>query len=447
MIKTRFAPSPTGYLHIGNARIAIIAWLFAKKNHGELILRIDDTNSHKIKEYFIDEIKKDLDWLNITYNTIFQQSNRIKQYNIAKNKLIKIKRLYPCFETKYELSIKRKKQLQSGLPPIYNRSSLLLNKYQVATLKQCEYKPYWRFYLNDNKIFWHDHIKGKLQFKSSKLNDPIVIKNNTNTTYSLASAIDDIEYSITDIIRGEDHISNSAIQIQIFRAMQTSPPNFAHLPLMTLEEKKISKREGGYTIRNIRNNDILPDAVIIYLSKIGSSKMLTYNCNTKNLIKTFSFNKINNASVTYDNRMIINLNTKIIRTMTCDQIKSLLSKNISEKLWNIAKYNIINTKEITLWNKILDDNLKPIRLQDRALLKIAFEQLPKCDISNIAYKKWIENIKKNTNKRGKELFIPIRLALTGMTKGPKMTAIITVLGRKKIIQRLLMYNNTILTKN
>lgn len=306
-VVTRFAPSPTGLLHVGNLRTALISWLYARSNSGKFILRVDDTDLTRSKEYYIESIRNDLRWIGINWDIYFKQSSRLKRYNQAKQNLIDIGRLYPCYETEEELAFQKRSLLVRGLPPIYNRASLYLKEEEKKKLELNGKKPHWRFLLHNEKICWNDRIKGVLKFEARNLSDPVLIRDNGTLTYSLASVVDDIDYKVTDIIRGEDHISNSAIHIQLFKALSAQVPCFSHISLLAINNKKLSKRKGHSTVQFLQEQGILPESAAIYLSKIGSSDRIAAQKNLEHLINEFSLSKLNQSTVQYSHNELKSL--------------------------------------------------------------------------------------------------------------------------------------------
>ncbi|MFM7702995.1 MAG: glutamate--tRNA ligase, partial [Alphaproteobacteria bacterium] len=287
--KVRFAPSPTGFLHVGNIRIAIINYLFAKKTNGEFLLRFDDTDSSRVEKEYSEMIFTDMNWLGLKYDNFFKESDRLARYEQAKNQLIANGKLYECFETAEELNLQRKSQNASGVSPIYNRASLKLTQEQKNELRNKGLKPHYRFLLNDSLTSWDDKIKGKITYEGRHFSDPILIRQEDESgfgipTYTFCSVVDDIDYGITDIIRGEDHITNTAIQIQIFEALNAKAPNFAHLALVKASEGKISKREGGFDIKTLRNQGYEAMSIISLLSQIGTSQNINITDNFNDLI-------------------------------------------------------------------------------------------------------------------------------------------------------------------
>jgi len=436
---TRFAPSPTGLLHIGNLRAALITWLYAKSTHGQFILRIDDTDLERSKVEYIDAIKEDLRWLEIDWDICIYQSTRYQQYEISKKKLIDSGRLYPCYETEEELMIKKRILLSKGLAPIYDRSALKLTQKQRLALELKGIKPYWRFMLINDNISWIDGVKGSLSFESKFLSDPVLVRTDGTLTYNLASVIDDIEYGVTNLIRGEDHITNSALHIQIFQALSATPPSFSHIPLMNIKDKKLSKREGSFSIRELRKNGILPLSAQIFLSKIGTCDDIKISKNINNLIKEFSLTKLSKSTIQFDFNELIKFNIKLLRNLSFDEVKKNLKKvdmpYIEEELWQAVKLNINSLEELKYWYKICNEDIKT-KILDKDFIKLARSLIPEHRFNTDTWDVWITNIKKCTPLRGKELFSPLRIALTGLNKGPELKYLLPIMGRDLVKRRL-----------
>ena len=436
---TRFAPSPTGFLHIGNIRTALVNWLFARSHGGKFILRIDDTDTERSEDKYIDAIKRDLNWLGLDWDEIFFQSKRFDKYETAKKKLIDSGRLYPCYETQEELALKKKNLLNKNLPPLYDRTSLKLTASQKKNLEKQGIKPYWRFLIDNTDINWLDSIKGAMHFASAKLSDPVLIRADGTMTYTLASVLDDIEFGITDIIRGEDHLSNSAVQLQIFAALNVKAPNLAHLSLLSSKEQEISKRLGGFDIASLRNASIEPMAINSFLTKIGTSDPIHPYHTMQELLQDFSLSKFCKSPSNYDQVELERLNNKLIHTMPYEiarqrfQIEKL--PNVSKRFWDIAKFNINNIKEIELWVDICHNVLEPVDM-DYSITKQAASVLPQEPWDFGTWQCWISEVKKVTHRSGKDLFIPIRRALTGSDSGPELRGLLLLLGYNKTFNRL-----------
>lgn len=439
---TRFAPSPTGLLHIGNCRTALIAWLMIRSLNGKFLLRIDDTDKTRSKREYEDGIKRDLEWLGLNWDSTFRQSERMSLYLEAKNKLIASGRLYPCYESQEELDIKGKNLIKQGLPPIYDRASLKLTDQKKRDLLSNGIEPHWRFLLAPDAISWHDMIRGNMQFKSEHITDPILFKADGSMTYTLASVVDDIESGITYIIRGEDHLTNSATHIQIFKALGAEHiPQLAHLSLMKSKTGEISKRLGGFDIASLRDQGIESMAINSFLAKIGTSDPIECYLDLNALLETFDIKKYSKAPINYDFTELQKLNSKLIHHMAFpiakDRLDALDMPFADEKFWNAMHGNINIISDAKIWYSVCYEQIiKPQNL-DQDFLNTAAHLLSKIELwDESIWDKWIDIIKTNTTKRGKDLFLPLRIALTGEESGPEMKLLLPIIGREKSIYRL-----------
>lgn len=436
---TRFAPSPTGKLHIGNVRTALINWLFARKHKGEFILRMDDTDLIRSRDEYQIAIEEDLKWLGLVWDRTFNQLSRTDKYEATKLELIKKGRLYPCYETPEELDIKRKFQLSSGKPPMYDRASLKLSEAQILTYEQQGRKPHYRFLINDADIVWQDMIKGEIKYHGSKLSDPVIIRADGSMTYMLCSTIDDIDYTISHVIRGEDHVSNTAIQIQMFEALGATAPFFGHLSLVKSKEDKISKREGGYDVASIRDEqNIEAMAINSFLALIGTSNPVNISKSLDELVEKFDITTYSKSPTTYMPEELDHLNHKLVITLEFNDIKSYLDKNdlnkVDEGFWLAVRPNLQKISEIKEWWQICHSPAKAEGI-DQSLLATAANTLPKT-INESTWSDWTKIISQNSGKKGKDLYMPLRLALTGKTSGPELKTILPLLSREEILSRL-----------
>lgn len=436
---TRFAPSPTGYLHVGNARGAIINWLYAKKNNGKFLLRFDDTDLVRTKQEYKDAIRQDLKWLGLEWDAEFTQSSRLEKYEQIKNLLLEKGRLYPCFESQEELEMKRKLQLSSGRPPIYDRSSLKLTKSQIDDYINQGKKPHYRFLINDSEIVWQDKIKDKVNYYGSHLGDPIVIREDSSMTYMLCSVIDDIDYAITDIIRGEDHVTNTAVQIQMFEALGADIPNFGHFSLVKAKDEKISKRSGGFDIKSLRDVEGLEAmAINSFFALIGSSHSVTPFKQLSDLIAEFDLYSLSKSPTTYLPEELLRLNHKLLINLDFEDVRERLLRlntEIDEQFWFAVRPNLEQFSDVkTLWQVCYSPEI--VMGLDQEFLDIAAGLLEEGEITISTWKEWTDKIASVTGKKGKELFLPLRLALTGMDHGPELKNILPLIGRDAIIKRL-----------
>ncbi|MFP3120417.1 glutamate--tRNA ligase [Rickettsia sp. R2] len=439
---TRFAPSPTGMLHVGNIRVALLNWLYAKKHNGQFILRFDDTDLERSKQEYKDAIKEDLKFLNINWDQTFNQLSRLSRYDAIKNLLLDKKRLYACYETPEELELKRKFQLSKGLPPIYDRASLNLTEEQAKKYIEQGRKPHYRFLVNHEPISWHDMIKGEVKYDGKALSDPIVIRADGSMTYMLCSVIDDIDYDITHIIRGEDHVSNTAIQIQMFEALNTTPPTFGHLSLIINKDEKISKRVGGFEIATLRKEiGIEAMAIASFFSLLGSSaQILPYKSMAK-LANQFEISSFSKSPTIYQPEDLERLNHKLLISLDFDTVKARLkeidAEYIDENFWLSVSPNLQKLRDVKDWWKICHQtpNVENLNL-DKEYLKQAAELLPKGEITKDSWSIWTKEITNITGRKGKELFLPLRLALTARESGPEIAGVLPLIDREEIIKRL-----------
>ena len=430
---TRFAPSPTGLLHLGNLRTALLNFLLAKQEAGRFILRFDDTDGIRSKEKFSQLIREDLHWLGLSWDIEISQSNHLERYNFERLKLIEMGRLYECFETQSELELKRKKQLNIGKPPVYDRSALNLSDKERETLRSNR-KGYWRFRLNDKNAEWKDAILGDQCVNPSHVSDPVLIRADGQYLYTLASVIDDIDYGITDIVRGSDHVTNTAVQIQIFEALGKPIPNFAHHSLLVdANGKALSKRDGSLNLQSLRNDGVEPMAIISLLMSLGASGGTKLFSRVDETIKYFKLGSLSRSPAKLDMNTLLNLSQKSLQTLPFDQIKSYIisvgvPEIISEEFWNMAKENLKSKKDIEdLW--AICNRKVHLDLEDPnySYLKEAFSILQNFEADNDTWRLWTEKIQSLSGRKGKDLFQPLRYALTGSYSGPDMNKLLPIM--------------------
>ena len=439
---TRFAPSPTGKLHVGNARTALINFLYAKKHSGKFILRIDDTDLVRSTEEFKDAIVSDMKWLGFHWDKTFAQSSRMAEYDTVREKLIKLGRLYPCYETPEELEIKRKLQLSAGKPPLYDRSALKLTDAQKADYTKQGRKAHYRFLVNHESIEWNDMVKGKTHYEGAHISDPIVIREDGSMTYMLCSTVDDMDYNISHIIRGEDHVSNTAIQKQMFEALGASPPMFGHLSLVKSQEDKISKRVGGFEIETLRNETGLEAmAINSFFATIGTSGPVTPYMEMKDLVAHFDIHAFSKSPTTYMPDELTRLNHKMVVHMDYDDVLAHLNvigaAHVSKDFWYAVRANLTTVNDAADWWRICHE-MPDINMNlDKNFLKVAASLLPKGKIEDDTWSKWTKVVSESTELKGKELFLPLRLALTGMEHGPEMAKLLPLIGYEEVMERLM----------
>lgn len=435
----RFAPSPTGYLHLGNIRTAIVNWLFIKQQKGKFILRIDDTDLVRSKEEYFHAIVEDLAWLGLDYDQMFRQSERMERYNEVRDKLIEQGRLYPCFESSEELEMKRKTLLSRGVPPIYDRAALKLSGEEIAAKINHGLLPHYRFKLDEDVIEWDDLVRGKLHFEPRHLGDPILIREDGSMTYMLCSCIDDIDMGITHVFRGEDHISNTAIGVQLHRAIGGAIPRFAHLSLLKTKTAEMSKRLGGFDIKSLREQHVDPMAINSLLARLGTAQTIEPYTDMSLLVREFDIAKFGKAAANYDFEDLKRLNHKIIAMSSFERMQPFISKlgiAIDRSFFEAIKNNISVICELEQWHQICKQKLQPrVEEADREFLKLISSFLPQ-KIAEDSWDRWINEIKAQTERRGKSLFMPIRLALTGSEDGPEIKLVLPLIARDVIVKRL-----------
>jgi glutamyl-tRNA synthetase len=431
-VKVRFAPSPTGFLHVGNVRTALVNWLFARKHGGHFLLRIDDTDTERSKDEYTAAIREDLGWLGITWDSEEHQSKRFDRYTLAAEKLRTQNRLYACYETPEELDIQRKMQASRGLPPIYKRPTEEQNKKYEAEGR----KPHYRFLLHDEGVAWDDLIRGKVVMKATTMSDPVLLRADGVPVYTLASVVDDGELEITQVIRGEDHVSNTAVQVQLYKALGFKVPEFAHMALLKTKDGEMSKRLGGNDIRTLREAGILPMAVNSLLARIGTSDAVEAFADMKPLTDGFDFKRFGRAPANYDVVELEKLNEKLLHQLPFAAVKDKITF-ADEHFWLSVRNNIKTLAEVQQWFAIIHENVEAsLNHDERAFIRSVVSQLPAEPWSENTYDAWIAAIKPTTERKGKELFMPLRLALTGRDHGPELKKLLPLLGRKKVVERL-----------
>jgi glutamyl-tRNA synthetase len=434
---TRFAPSPTGYLHIGNIRTALMCFLYARKTGGKFMLRIDDTDVERSKQEYIDAISRDLKWLGLEWDLTAKQSERFPRYHEVIELFKTQGRLYACYETQEELDIKRKIQLNRGLPPIYDRASLKLTDSDKQKLEAEGKKPHWRFKLDDKDSVWVDEIRGEIKFAAKHSSDPILIRENGQFTYMLPSTVDDVDFKVSHVLRGEDHISNTAIQMQIFEAMGAPIPKFAHSSLIKTKEGKLSKREGTGAVQDLREQGVSPMALCSFLAKVGTSEQINLYANLQELVASFDINKFSKAPTFYTIEDLMRLNTQQLHEADFATVREKLPADVTENFWLAVRANIKSFEEVNDWWNICNKPITPIIDDaDKEFLEQAANTLPQGAFDATTWGTWTNSVKEKTGRKGKDLFMPIRKALTAQEHGPELKDLLPLIGYEKAFQRL-----------
>jgi glutamyl-tRNA synthetase len=436
LIRVRFAPSPTGLLHIGNARAALINWLFAKKHGGEFMLRIDDTDLERSEQRFEHAIMEDLSWLGLSHQVFAKQSERFSRYVEAMNTLVASGRLYPCYETPEELDFKRKRCLAKGQPPIYDRAALELTEQQKQNFEAEGRKPHWRFKLNATPIQWHDMVRGLVEFHGERLSDPVLIRADGAYLYTLCSVVDDLDFNITHIIRGEDHVTNTAVQIQLFEAIHGAPVpmTFGHTTLlMDANGHALSKRLGSLSLGAMKNQGIEPMAINSLLARLGTSLPIEPFVTLDELAKTFDLGSFSRTPPHFDENDLTLLTHKVLSLMPYEQVASRVQ--IPENMWNMIRGNIQTLGDVEKWQEILTGTIH-VSQQPRDFMERAISLLPGEPFTEDTWKTWTNQLKEVTGRKGRDLFMPLRQALTGMDHGPEMKDILPLMCRSLVLMRL-----------
>ena len=436
---TRFAPSPTGLLHLGNIRTALINWLYARTHNGKFILRIDDTDQERSKDEYISKIKYDLEWLGIDYDDTFNQSSRFERYREQFEKLKADGRIYPCYETPEELERKRKLQMASGGKQVYDRSSLSLTDEEKRSYEDDGRKPHWRFLLQTERLKWNDLLKGELDIDLTSLSDPVLFREDGVPLYTFSSAVDDIDYNITNVIRGDDHTSNTAVQIEIINAIDKNRITFAHHALLKASSgDKLSKRDNVISIDSFRKSNLEPLAILSLLATIGTSQSIELKDSLNQIISEFKLETISTSPGRIEIDVLNALNKKQVQKLNFDEVSERLkniNEKIDEKFWNTIRSNLETVEGVKQWSDIVFDS-KLIEAEDKKYIKSAMELIPDDPWDENTWELWTSAIKEKTGRKGKELFLPLREAFTGMSHGPEMKLLIQLIGREKILERV-----------
>ncbi len=438
--KTRFAPSPTGFLHVGNLRTAVFNYLIAKKNQGEFILRFDDTDSVRSKVEYMDQIKRDLEWLGLHWNRIEKQSSRIAIYEENAEKLRNLGLLYECFETPQELDLKRKKQLNRGKPPVYDRSALKLTDAKKEILRS-ERKSHWRYKLDGNRTEWYDGILGDISIDSSSISDPVLIRNDGQFLYTLASVSDDLEFEISNVVRGSDHVTNTATQIQIIKSLGGELCEFSHHSLLVGSKgEPLSKRLGTLAIKDLKEMGIEARALIFYLSSLGTSTYSNENSTLQEIIKTFDLSNFGLGATKFDHKSLESLSSKILSNSSFSVVHQDIEllgvpETKAALFWEMARENITTRSDLKVLWKLCSEGAEPlVSSENYDFVKKSMEIMPPSPRNELSWQEWIREIKSSTDRRGKDIFMPLRKALTGQDSGPDMSKLFPLLQKIKIVK-------------
>lgn len=440
MTVTRFAPSPTGYIHVGNLRTALMNYLIARKSGGTFILRLDDTDQERSKQEYIDGLFQDLDWLGLHYDRVEQQSKRMDRYAEAADQLRAAGRFYECFESPVELDLKRKKLLNMGRPPVYDRASLSLTEDQKAAFRAEGREGYWRFRLDLERIEWADGIIGDISIDAASVSDPVLIKADGQVLYTFASSVDDVDMGVTHIVRGADHVTNTATQIQIMKALGGTPPAFAHHSLLTgAKGEELSKRLGTLSLRDLRARGVEPMALLSLMARLGSSKPVEMAHSMQDLIDGFDVSSFGAAPTKFDAEDLFPLTRQYVQGLPFATVQARIAalgvpEAKAEAFWAVAKGNITVLADLEGWWHLFRDGATPlIEDADRDFVRQALTLLPAQPWTTATWGEWTGAVKAATGRKGKDLFMPLRKALTGRANGPEMADVLPLLEKLPVV--------------
>lgn len=434
MTTTRFAPSPTGYIHVGNLRTALMNYLIARKAGGTFILRIDDTDPERSKQEYVDAIQQDLEWLGLTWDRMERQSDRLDRYEEAAQQLRDNGRLYECFETPTELDLKRKKQLNMGNPPVYDRAALELSDAEKEALRAERGNGHWRFKLDQKRIEWTDGILGDLSLDAASVSDPVLIRGDGQFLYTPASVCDDIDFGVTHVVRGSDHVTNTATQIQIIEALGGTVPAFAHHSLLTGPQgEALSKRLGTLSLRDLREAGVEPMALVSMMASLGSSDAIELQGSVAAVAERFDLSHFGAAPTKFDDQDLYPLTARVLHEMPLTEVADDIAgagvpAELAEQFWNVTRENITTRKDLAKWWDLFAHGADPaIDDEDREFVAEAMAMLPEGPFDGDTWGNWTKAVKEATGRKGRGLFMPLRKALTGQSHGPDMSAVMPLL--------------------
>ena len=448
--RVRFAPSPTGRIHIGNIRTAALNWLFARKHGGSFLLRLDDTDTVRSTDEFANAIRDDLRWLGLTWDEEARQQDRTALYDEAAEALKASGALYPCFETEEELDRRRKRQLAMHKPPIYDRAALKLSDDEIRTRIAGGEKPHWRFRLPNTSeergltpqptlVSWNDLIRGDQTVDLGSLSDPVLIRADGSYLYTFTSVVDDVEFGITHIVRGEDHVTNTGVQIAIFEAMGATPPAFGHHSLLVgADGQALSKRLGALSVQSFRDEGLEPMAVLCHAALVGTSDAIEPFKVSDELAAKLDFSKISTAPGRFDIADLKTLNSKLLHMLdykdVADRLPALGVAG-GEGFWNAVRGNLEVFSDARQWWDVVSGTIEPA-IEDSKMTLAAASVLPPEPWSEATWSEWTAAVKDKTGAKGKALFHPLRLALTAREAGPELKFLLPLMGRDRVLARL-----------
>jgi glutamyl-tRNA synthetase len=440
-MKVRFAPSPTGLLHVGNARIALANWCLARRSGGRVLLRLDDTDTERSRAEFAAAIEEDLRWLGLDWDAFARQSDRLPAYEAAAERLRAAGRLYPCLETEEELAYKREQRIRQGRPPVYDRAALRMTKEGLDRAIANGKRPHWRFLLSGGTVTWRDGVLGERAVKLPSLSDPVLVRADGSFLYTFTSVVDDLEMGITDVIRGEDHVTNTGIQIDILKALAGEYPRtlrFAHLPLLTdADGGPLSKRSGAVGLRQLRRDGVEPAALAGYLLALGTSTDPRPGMPAE-LARDFDLARVSHSAARFDPKQLLALNRRHLHALPFAAVQDRLPDGATEAFWNAVRGNLDLFREARDWWEVASGDILPAGdPADAALLHDAAATLPEEPWDEATWPSWTSALAERSGRKGRALYLPLRRALTGEEHGPDLKTFLPLIGRERALKRLL----------
>lgn len=433
MTTTRFAPSPTGHIHVGNLRTALFNYLIARKAGGSFILRLDDTDQERSKQEYVDGIQRDLEWLGLQWDRIERQSLRLDRYMDVAEQLRGSGHLYEVFETPTELDLKRKKQLNMGKPPVYDRTGLNLSDAEKENLRAEGRDGYWRFKLDHERIEWNDGILGDISIDAASVSDPVLIRADGQVLYTFASSVDDTDMGVTNVVRGSDHVTNTATQIQIIKAIGGTPPAFAHHSLLTgAKGEELSKRIGALSLKDLRESGVAPEALISLMARLGSGQPVDI-ASLDELATEFDLSHFGASPTKFDAEDLWPLTRQRNQSLPFDAVRVRIAEfgvpdDQAERFWRVASQNIVTLDDLAGWWRICEEGAEPmIEAEDADFITEAMKLLPPPPYTDATWGEWTAKVKEATGRKGKGLFMPLRKAVTGQAHGPEMSELMPLL--------------------
>ena len=437
---TRFAPSPSGSLHLGNARTALYNHLAARVGGGRMVLRIEDTDAERSDDRHLAALLADLRWLGVQWDSMIRQRDRLAAYEAAFARLRAAGRVYPCWETPEELEFKRKRQLARRQPPVYDRAALRLSEPLRQQMLATGPRPHWRFLLQQGAAGWDDLVRGRVELEADRMSDPVVVRADGTFLYMLPSVVDDVDLGITHVIRGEDHVANTAVHIQMFEALGHPPPAFAHVALLTdIRGQGLSKRLGSMTVRSLREAGIEPLALASYLARLGTGDPAQAAPSLDALAADFDISRYGRATPKFDESQLAHVNAQVLHALPWDvaapRLRALGMARASDAFWEAVRGNLTRIEDAREWYDVCFGDITPA-IEDPALTERAARLLPPEPWDAAVWQAWTQAVRTETGRKGKDLFMPLRLALTGRPHGPELRALLPLIGRKTAERRL-----------